>query len=398
MSAMLPSRQLWAQGPHIVAIGGGTGLSTMLRGLKKYTKNLTAIVTVSDDGGGSGMLRRDIGMLPPGDIRHCMESLANTEPVMQQLLTYRFESGTLRGQCFGNLLLAALNGVTGSFDEAVRSMGQVLAISGTVIPVTTTDVRLTATFENGAYVVGESNIFGFKKQQDCRIDHVELLPAHPKALPDALDAIAAADLILLGPGSLYTSIIPNLLVDGVAEAIAASDAQKIYVCNIMTQDGETEGYTAADHLAALLRHGTADMVELCLANSSPIPPELAERYRAEGAEVLTVDVSALRRWASSWSSVPWRRRPATLPATIPTRWRAPFWTSTAPARYTSTAEGKATASKNNRAARSGTADAAVPLRLPAGIILPSAKKRLAKASGVCYGIAVNRRCGFSKEH
>ena len=130
MSAMLPSRQLWAQGPHIVAIGGGTGLSTMLRGLKKYTKNLTAIVTVSDDGGGSGMLRRDIGMLPPGDIRHCMESLANTEPVMQQLLTYRFESGTLRGQCFGNLLLAALNGVTGSFDEAVRSMGQVLAISG----------------------------------------------------------------------------------------------------------------------------------------------------------------------------------------------------------------------------------------------------------------------------
>lgn len=289
MSAMLPSRQLWAQGPHIVAIGGGTGLSTMLRGLKKYTKNLTAIVTVSDDGGGSGMLRRDIGMLPPGDIRHCMESLANTEPVMQQLLTYRFESGTLRGQCFGNLLLAALNGVTGSFDEAVRSMGQVLAISGTVIPVTTTDVRLTATFENGAYVVGESNIFGFKKQQDCRIDHVELLPAHPKALPDALDAIAAADLILLGPGSLYTSIIPNLLVDGVAEAIAASDAQKIYVCNIMTQDGETEGYTAADHLEALQRHGREGIVDLCLANNAPIPCELAARYSEEDAELLRID-------------------------------------------------------------------------------------------------------------
>lgn len=289
MSAMLPGRQLWAQGPHIVAIGGGTGLSTMLRGLKKYTKNLTAIVTVSDDGGGSGMLRRDIGMLPPGDIRHCMESLANTEPVMQQLLTYRFESGTLRGQCFGNLLLAALNGVTGSFDEAVRSMGQVLAISGTVIPVTTTDVRLTATFENGAYVVGESNIFGFKKQQDCRIDHVELLPAHPKALPDALDAIAAADLILLGPGSLYTSIIPNLLVDGVAEAIAASDAQKIYVCNIMTQDGETEGYTAADHLEALQRHGREGIIDLCLANNAPIPHELAARYSEEDAELLRVD-------------------------------------------------------------------------------------------------------------
>ena len=310
MSAMLPSRQLWAQGPHIVAIGGGTGLSTMLRGLKKYTKNLTAIVTVSDDGGGSGMLRRDIGMLPPGDIRHCMESLANTEPVMQQLLTYRFESGTLRGQCFGNLLLAALNGVTGSFDEAVRSMGQVLAISGTVIPVTTTDVRLTATFENGAYVVGESNIFGFKKQQDCRIDHVELLPAHPKALPDALDAIAAADLILLGPGSLYTSIIPNLLVDGVAEAIAASDAQKIYVCNIMTQDGETEGYTASDHIEALFSNSGAHLFDWCLANSLAIPAELAERYGAEGAEQVEIDdeavyrlgVGILRAPVASWQS------------------------------------------------------------------------------------------------
>ena len=289
MSAMLPSRQLWAQGPHIVAIGGGTGLSTMLRGLKKYTKNLTAIVTVSDDGGGSGMLRRDIGMLPPGDIRHCMESLANTEPVMQQLLTYRFESGTLRGQCFGNLLLAALNGVTGSFDEAVRSMGQVLAISGTVIPVTTTDVRLTATFENGAYVVGESNIFGFKKQQDCRIHHVSLVPERPKALPDALHAISEADLILLGPGSLYTSVIPNLLVDGVADAIRASHAQKFYICNIMTQDGETEGYTAADHLEALQRHGREGIVDLCLANNAPIPHELAARYSEEDAELLRVD-------------------------------------------------------------------------------------------------------------
>ena len=278
-----------AAGPKIAAIGGGTGLSTMLRGLKKYTDRLTAIVTVADDGGGSGVLRREMGILPPGDVRQCMQALANTEPVMEQLLGYRFPEGQLKGQSFGNLLLAALNGMAGSFEEAVAMMGQVLAISGRVLPVTNADVQLEAVFENGARVVGESHIFNAKKQQDCRIDHVELLPAHPKALPDALDAIAAADLILLGPGSLYTSIIPNLLVDGVAEAIAASDAQKIYVCNIMTQDGETEGYTAADHLAALLRHGTADMVELCLANSSPIPPELVERYRAEGAEALTVD-------------------------------------------------------------------------------------------------------------
>ena len=156
--------------PHIVAIGGGHGLSAMLRGLKRYTKFITAIVTVADDGGGSGMLREDLGMLPPGDIRNCIMSLANTEPTMQKLLNYRFTEGSLAGQSFGNLFLAAMNGISGSFDEAVRSMGQVLAISGTVIPVTTTDVRLTATFENGAYVVGESNIFGFKKQQDCRYD------------------------------------------------------------------------------------------------------------------------------------------------------------------------------------------------------------------------------------
>lgn len=218
-----------------------------------------------------------------------MQALANTEPVMEQLLGYRFPEGQLKGQSFGNLLLAALNGMAGSFEEAVAMMGQVLAISGRVLPVTNADVQLEAVFENGARVVGESHIFNAKKQQDCRIHHVSLVPEHPKALPDALRAISEADLILLGPGSLYTSVIPNLLVDGVADAIRASHAQKFYICNIMTQDGETEGYTAADHLAALLRHGTADMVELCLANSSPIPPELAERYRAEGAEVLTVD-------------------------------------------------------------------------------------------------------------
>ena len=278
-----------AAGPKIAAIGGGTGLSTMLRGLKKYTDRLTAIVTVADDGGGSGVLRREMGILPPGDVRQCMQALANTEPVMEQLLGYRFPEGQLKGQSFGNLLLAALNGMAGSFEEAVAMMGQVLAISGRVLPVTNADVQLAAVFENGARVVGESHIFNAKKQQDCRIHHVSLVPEHPKALPDALRAISEADLILLGPGSLYTSVIPNLLVDGVADTIRASHAQKFYICNIMTQDGETEGYTAADHLAALLRHGTADMVELCLANSSPIPPELAERYRAEGAEALTVD-------------------------------------------------------------------------------------------------------------
>jgi len=285
----------WEQGPRIVAVGGGTGLSTMLRGLKKYTKNLTAIVTVADDGGGSGMLRRDIGMLPPGDIRHCMEALAETEGIMQEILRYRFPAGALKGQSFGNLLLAALDGVSGSFEEAVSKMGQVLAITGEVIPVTTTDVRLAAYFENNAYVVGESSICNFKKEQDCRIDHVALLPENPKPLPAALEAIARADLILLGPGSLYTSIIPNLLVEGIAEAIAASDAPKIYICNLMTQEGETEGYTAADHLQALLSHGAEGMIDICLANSAPISPAAELRYRTEDAEPLFVDAERIQK-------------------------------------------------------------------------------------------------------
>ena len=280
MLEMLPNAQQWERGPKITAIGGGTGLSTMLRGLKKYTRNLTAVVTVADDGGGSGVLRRDIGMPPPGDIRHCMEALANVEPIMQRLLTYRFTEGGLAGQSFGNLILAALNGVTGSFEEAVSQMSRVL-------PVTSADVQLEAVFENGARVVGESKICDVKKQQDCRIHHVELIPAKPKALPAALEAIREADLLLLGPGSLYTSVIPNLLVAGVPEAIRESDALKIYICNIMTQDGETEGYTAADHLEALMDHGAK--VDLCLANSAPVGEGLVERYRAEDAAPLVVD-------------------------------------------------------------------------------------------------------------
>ena len=289
MSNALPSAQQWEQGPKIVAIGGGTGLSTMLRGLKQYTKNLTAIVTVADDGGGSGMLRREIGMPPPGDIRHCMESLANVEPIMQQLLTYRFREGSLSGQSFGNLLLAALNGITGSFEEAVEQMSQVLAITGRVLPVTGADVQLEAIFENGSRVVGESSIFSFKKKQDCRIARVALIPERPAALPSALQAIEDADLILLGPGSLYTSIIPNLLVDGVVDAICRSKALKIYVCNIMTQDGETEGYTAADHVEALLYHGAPGLVDVCLANSEAVRPGLVERYRQEHAVPLVVE-------------------------------------------------------------------------------------------------------------
>ena len=294
MPDTIPNLHQWERGPKITAIGGGTGLSTKLRGLKKYTKNLTAVVTVADDGGGSGVLRRDIGMPPPGDIRHCMESLANVEPIMERLLTYRFQEGSLAGQSFGNLILAALNGVTGSFEEAVAQMSQVLAITGRILPVTSADVQLEAVFENGARVVGESKISSFKKEQDCRIAHVALLPERPAALPAALQAIREADLILMGPGSLYTSVIPNLLVEGVVEAICRSEALKIYVCNIMTQEGETEGYTAADHVDALLSHGAPGLVDLCLANSAPVRPGLVEKYREEDAAPILVDRERIR--------------------------------------------------------------------------------------------------------
>lgn len=279
------------KGPKVVAIGGGTGLSTMLRGLKSRTKNLTAIVTVADDGGGSGVLREDLRMPPPGDIRHCMEALANAEPIMQELLAYRFpkDSGRLTGQSFGNLILAALNGVTGSFEEAVAQMSQVLAISGRVLPVTGADVQLEATFENGTAVVGESLIADFKKAQDCRIQTVRLIPERPAATPAVLEAIREADLIVLGPGSLYTSIIPNLLVEGVAQAICDSTALKMYIGNIMTQDGETEEMTLSDHVAALLKHSGAGLIDLCVANSSPVDPATIQRYKAEDAEPIVVD-------------------------------------------------------------------------------------------------------------
>lgn len=289
MKRDLPNRERWEKGPKVVAIGGGTGLSTMLRGLKRYTKNITAIVAVADDGGGSGVLRREMGILPPGDLRQCLQALANTEPIMESLLSYRFQEGGLKGQAFGNLLIAAAVGVTGSFEEAIAQMGHMLAITGRVIPVTTTDVQLEATFTNGTCVVGESHIFSAKKKQGCRIDHVRLIPENPMPLQSALNAIEEADLILLGPGSLYTSIIPNLLVHGVAEAITNARAQTFYICNVMTQDGETEGYTAGDHVSALLYHGTENMIDLCLANNAAIAEPLLKRYRAEDAAQLVVD-------------------------------------------------------------------------------------------------------------
>ena len=272
-----------AREPRIVCLGGGHGLSAMLRGLKRYTRSLTAIVTVADDGGGSGMLRRDLDMPPPGDIRNCILALANTEPLMERLFDYRFTEGSLAGQSFGNLFLAAMYGVSSRFDEAVHRVADVLAITGRVLPVTNQNVRLEAEFENGERVLGESRIAYHKKSLDCRIRQVRLVPAHAKALEESVEAIKNADLIVLGPGSLYTSVIPNFLVDGIAEAVAASRACRVLVLNIMTQEGETEGYTGPDHVRAILAHGGGHVLDVCVANSSPVPPALLDAYLAEDA-------------------------------------------------------------------------------------------------------------------
>lgn len=272
----------------VVAIGGGTGLSTLLRGLKLYTRNITAIVTVADDGGSSGMLRQDLGMLPPGDIRNCIAALADIEPMMLELLNYRFTDGTLAGHSFGNLFLAALNGLSDTFDEAVQKMSSVLAVVGCVLPVTNENVMLHAKLEDGTVIDGESMI-GHRGESVGNIDYVWLDPQKPKPVVDAINAIKTADIIILGPGSLYTSIIPNLLVDEMAEAIGASNAVKIYVCNLMSQSGETENYTVHDHLEAIERHTYKDIVDFVIANNEPIPRSLQDKYMEENAYMVRID-------------------------------------------------------------------------------------------------------------
>ena len=288
----------------IVTIGGGTGLSTMLRGLKKHTDEITAIVTVSDDGGGSGILRNDLNMLPPGDIRNCIIALSNTEQLMSRLLNYRFCEGSLSGQSFGNLFLAALNQVTGSFYQSVRYMSDVLAITGRVLPVTTENVHIEAEFEDGSVILGESNINSHKKLIDSKIKKIRMVPENPQALSDTIEAIKEAKLIILGPGSLYTSVIPNLLVSGIVNAIRESSARKIYICNVMTQDGETENYTAADHVKAIFRHSYDGLFDTCVVNNSSISKELSDKYALEGAELIEVDESSFREMGIKLISSP----------------------------------------------------------------------------------------------
>ncbi len=266
---MLARHRKRERAPRIVVIGGGTGQSTLLRGLKEHTYNLTAIVTVADDGGSSGELRRSLGVLPPGDIRSCLTALADDETLMGQLFQYRFAGGNgLGGHALGNLLISALAEITGSFAEAVAESGRVLAVRGQVLPATLHDVRLAADVqlpENGkeVRVRGESQI----PQTTGRIRRVWLEPAHVRAYPPAVQAILGADLVLVGPGSLYTSILPDLLVPDISEALRVSRALKFYVCNVATQPGETDGFTAYDHLSTIEKHVGGGMFDLVLCNN-----------------------------------------------------------------------------------------------------------------------------------
>lgn len=269
--------------PKIVALGGGTGLSVMLRGLKKYTEEITAIVTMADDGGGSGVLRQDLGMLPPGDIRNCLLSLAEIEPTMRELFNYRFTDGTLKGQSFGNLFIAAMVGISDNFEEAVKKAGEVLAVHGNVIPVTCADINLCARFEDGSEVFGESKIAEAKKLCGSKITSVSLVPENVRPTPGVIDSISNADIIILGPGSLYTSIIPNLLVKGVADAIKKSKAPVIYVCNIMTQPGETEEYMAIDHINAITKHAGSNIIDYCIVNSGTIDGRMKAKYALDNS-------------------------------------------------------------------------------------------------------------------
>ena len=283
------------KGPKIVVIGGGTGLSTMLRGLKNYTSNITAIVTVGDDGGGSGVLREDLGILPPGDIRNCILALARTEPLMEELLQYRFKDGRLKNQNFGNLFLAAMDGISDNFEDAVQKMSSVLAVKGQVLPVTLEDMVLEAELENGNKVRGESIIGEEVIEQDSRIKKLKIFPEDAKALDDAISAIEDADAIVLGPGSLYTSILPNLLVKDITRSIKKSKALKLYICNIMTQPGETQKFSVSDHIKVIFDHCGRDIIDCVIANEESIHPDLRDKYYAEGSDIVNLDIEELEK-------------------------------------------------------------------------------------------------------
>jgi uncharacterized cofD-like protein len=283
---------------RIVSIGGGTGLSTLLRGLKRYARvgpgalDITAVVTVTDDGGSSGRLRREFDVLPPGDIRNCMVALSEDETLLGRLFQYRFTNGRgLKGHSFGNLFLTAMTNLTGDFSRAVKLSAEVLAVLGRIYPATDSNVVLEATLANGRKVSGETRI----SRSKSRIEQIALRPRSAKPLPEALEAIERADVITLGPGSLFTSVIPNLLVDGIPQAMAASRARKAYFMNLMSQPGETTGFRASDHVEAIHRHCGCPVIDMCVVNTRKIVGRALDRYQAQAAQPVENDLKNLKR-------------------------------------------------------------------------------------------------------
>ncbi len=290
-----PSREDPSAGPSLVAIGGGSGLAVLLRGLKTRMggdpEQLTAVVTVADDGGSSGRLRRQFGVLPPGDIRNCIVAVADDEDLLARLFQYRFaDGGGLAGHSFGNLFLTALTGITGDFYQAILTAESILSVRGRILPATLTDVRLRGTGLSGRTYEGESAV----GQSGERLTALELLPAAIPAFPPSIDALENADLILLGPGSLYTSIVPNLLIPGIRQAAQRSSAKTVLILNIMTQPGETDRMSAADHLDAIQQHAGEQLVDCVLVNATQPPAALLEHYAETGSELVGVDPEAFR--------------------------------------------------------------------------------------------------------
>jgi uncharacterized cofD-like protein len=274
------------RGPKIVTIGGGTGLSVLLTGLKENTSNITAVVTVADDGGSSGRLRQEFDILPPGDIRNCLVALADAPALMRDLFQFRFNTNSeLSGHSFGNLFITVMTRLTGDFEKAIKETSKVLALRGRVIPSTLNNVVLVAEHKDGSTTVGEDRI----PRAHRPIKKVSLNPIESQATPDAIKAIEEAQIIVLGPGSLFTSIIPNLLIKEISQAIANSGAIKVYVCNVMTQPGETDGFSVSDHIKALINHSHPRVLDYCIINTGEIPAEILKRYAQEGSYLVIND-------------------------------------------------------------------------------------------------------------
>lgn len=289
-----------SRGPKIVVVGGGTGLSALLRGLKLYTCNLTAIVTVADDGGSSGKLRSEMGIQPPGDVRNCLVALANTEEIMDTLFSYRFESGALEGHSLGNLLLAGLTDTFGDFQKGIEKVSKVFAIRGKVFPSTLEQVVLMADFEDGSCIKGETAV----RDTLGKIKRVYLEPSDCTPVPEAMRALEEADLIVLGPGSLYTSVLPNLLVAGLREKIRKVSAPCVYVCNVMTEKGETDGYRVSDHLKAILDHCGPGFVDAVLANKGAVAESSLRRYVREDAVPVISDPKEVEQLGAKYFEAP----------------------------------------------------------------------------------------------